>query len=93
MRACIFTLLILSLSFAVGCDKPKEKPVASDEPITPTGMERKVLEVHHLDPKSERGQQKLRRMRERQAKLDAAKERMDEWAEEAAKRDAEEAQE
>ena len=92
MRATAICLLLVSLPLSVGCmDERKESVV--HEHITPNGREREVLEVHMLDPDSERGQEKLRKMRERQAKLEAAEERMDKWAEEAAKREAEEARE
>ena len=92
MRTIAFCLLLLSLPLAIGC-KTKEKEAVVHEHLTPTGREREVLEVNRLDPDSERGQEKLRKMRERQAKLEAAEERMRKYAEEAAKREAEEAEE
>lgn len=92
MRATTVCLLLLSLPLTVGC-KDEKKANVVHEHVTPTRSELEVLEVHRLDPDSDTGQEKLRKMRERKAKLDAAEERMQKWADEAAKREAEEAQE
>ena len=91
MRQIAICLMLLSLPLAVGC-KDKEKATVVQEHLRPTGREREILEVHRIDPDSDLGQQKIRKLRERQAKLEAAEERMRMWAEEAAKREAEEAE-
>ena len=90
MRRTAICLLLLSLPLTTACKK-EEKAILVDEHLTPNGRERELLNVHNLDPDSDLGQEKIRKLRERQAKLDAAYERMQEWAEKAAEREAEEA--
>ena len=91
MRTTITTfLLLLSMSLFTGC-KDQDRTATKHEHLTPTWEESKVLDVHGLDPNSETGQAKLRRMRDRQAKLDAARERMESYAKEAEEHEAEEA--
>ena len=62
-----------------------------DEPIVPTGREREVLRTYGLTADSEAGQKRLRRMRDRDERLEAARDRMQALADKAAEREAEEA--
>ena len=83
--ACV----ILCLIAITGCAKKKQTPVANEH-LRPTYGELEVLNVHSIDPDSERGQEKIRRMRERRAKLDEAREKMRKLVEDAEKRKSEE---
>ena len=91
MRRIAICLLLLSLPLIAAC-KNDRRANTIHEHLTPARHERQVLDVHNLDPDSERGQLKIRKMRERKAKLDAADERMRKLAEDAARREAEEAE-
>lgn len=88
MRTTIACMILCLITF-VGCAKKTKKPVA-EEHLRPTYGELEILNVHSIDPNSERGQEKIRRMRERRAKLDEAREKMQKLVEDAEKRKAEE---
>ena len=79
----ICTLMLLSLT--VGCAE-KRKPVQSNEPLVPTAEERELLRAFKLDPNTEQGQKRIRRIREQNEKRKAARDRMTSWVEEANKR-------
>lgn len=82
--------MLLCIPLLAGCPKEKAK-VVPEEPIVPTGQERRMLEIHNLSVDSEAGQRRLRKMRENAAKIEAAQERMRAWAEVQREKEEEEA--
>jgi len=84
----ILLLLLVALTLAFGCRK-KEEAKSNDEPLVPTAREREVLRAYGLTADTERGQKKLRKMRDREEKLQAARDRMTSIVEEAREREAE----
>lgn len=84
LAICLMMLLPLTL----GCAK-KEKTAKKEKPLVPTPAEAEVMRVHDVDIETEEGQRKLRKLRERNEKLQAARERMESLIKEAEKRKAE----
>lgn len=90
MRRITLCLLLALLGF---CGCKEEKKTVVTEPLIPTRRELEMLRAYRIDPTTQAAQKKLQKYRQRQEKLKASRERVTQWAEESAKRRAEDGEE
>lgn len=89
MRSLLALALLVVVIPLAGCEKKKPAAAKSTEPLVPTSNERQILRAHGLTAQSERGQMRLVKIRLRQEKLKASRDRVRGWAEARAKAQAE----
>lgn len=91
MRTWVVCCLALVLCCStIGC-RERKAAGQSNKPLTPTGAESETLRAFQLDPQSPQGQKKIRELRRNAQKIEKARANIRYWAEEAKKREEEEA--
>ena len=89
MKRILSIALMCLLALSLGCE---EKDTAKNtEKLVPNARERELLRVYRVDVNTERGQRKLRKIRDNRKRRQEARERMTAWQEESRARKEKEA--